>query len=99
MRMGVQSQASLIGSGIGVALSCGVGCRCGSDLALLWLWCRLAATAPIRPLAWEPLGAAQEMAKDKKKKYVYIYILQFPTWTFNFFCDYYEAYVYSNLYL
>ena len=22
------------------------------DLALLWLWCRLAATAPIRPLAW-----------------------------------------------
>ena len=24
------------------------------DLALLWLWCRPAATAPIRPLAWEP---------------------------------------------
>ena len=23
------------------------------DLALLWLWCRLAATAPIPPLAWE----------------------------------------------
>ena len=38
---------------------------------LLWLWCRPAATAPIRPLAWEPpyaVGAAQEMAKRQKKK-------------------------------
>ena len=26
--------------------------------ALLWLWCRLEATAPIRPLAWEPPCAA-----------------------------------------
>ena len=25
-----------------------------SDPSLLWLWCRLAATAPIQPLAWEP---------------------------------------------
>ena len=23
------------------------------NTALLWLWCRLAAVAPIRPLAWE----------------------------------------------
>ena len=30
-----------------------VSCRCGLDLALLWLWCRLAATGPIQPLAWE----------------------------------------------
>ena len=29
----------------GVALSCGVGCRCGSDPVLLWLWCRTAAAA------------------------------------------------------
>ena len=29
------------------ALSCDVGHRCGSDLALLWLWRRLAAVAPI----------------------------------------------------
>ena len=36
-----------------IAESCGVGQRCGSDLALLWLWCRLAAAAPIKPLAWE----------------------------------------------
>ena len=52
-------------------LSCDVGCRHGSDPALLWLWCRLAATGPIRPLAWEPpyaLGAALEMAKRLKKK-------------------------------
>ena len=33
-------------------MSCGVGRRCGSDLVLLWLWCRLAATALIQPLAW-----------------------------------------------
>ena len=42
-------------------MSCGVGCRHSSDLALLWLWSRLAATVPIRPLAWEPpyaVGAA-----------------------------------------
>ena len=56
-------------------MSCGVGCRRGSDPALLWLWRRPVATAPIRPLAWEPpyaAGAAQEIAtttqKTKKKK-------------------------------
>ena len=53
-------------------MSCGVGRRCSSDPALLWLWYRLAATALIRPLAREPpdaVGKAQEMAKkDKKKK-------------------------------
>ena len=52
-------------------MSCGVDCRCGLDPALLWLWCRLVATAPIGPLAWEPpnaAGAAQEMAKRQKNK-------------------------------
>ena len=53
-------------------MSCGVGRRHGSDPTLLWLWRRPAATALIRPLAWEPpyaTGAAQEMAKkDQKKK-------------------------------
>ena len=39
-------------------MSCGVGCRCPSDPALLWLWHRLAAIAPIGPLAWELLYAA-----------------------------------------
>ena len=52
-------------------MSCGVGHRLGSDPALLWLWRRLAAIAPIRPLAWEPpyaAGAAQKWQKEKKKK-------------------------------
>ena len=52
-------------------MSCGVGCRRGSDPALLWLWCRPVATAPIQPLPWEPLcavGVAQEMAKKEEKK-------------------------------
>ena len=52
-------------------MSCGVGRRFGSDPELLWLWRRLAATAPIRLLAWEPPyaeGAPQEMAKRQKKK-------------------------------
>jgi len=34
-------------------MSCGVGHRRGSDPSLLWLWCRLAATAQIQLLAWE----------------------------------------------
>ena len=35
------------------------------------LWCRLAATTPIQPLAWEPpyaVGAAQKDMKKKKIK-------------------------------
>ena len=57
--------------GSSIAMSCGVGCRYGLDLVLLWLWCRPAAIAPIGPLAWEPpyaAGVAQEMAKRQKKK-------------------------------
>ena len=52
-------------------MSCGVGHRRGLDLVLLWLWCRLTATAPIRPLAWEPPyaeGVALEETKGQKKK-------------------------------
>ena len=33
---------------------CDVGCRCGSDLVLLWLWHRPAAVALIQPIGWEP---------------------------------------------
>ena len=50
-------------------MSCGVGRRSGLNLVLLWLWRRPAATAPIRPLAWEPpydMGVA--LKKDKKTK-------------------------------
>ena len=50
---------------------CGVGHHLGSDLALLWLWHRLAAVAPIGPLAWEPpyaTGVALKRQKEKKKR-------------------------------
>ena len=36
---------------------CYIGGRYGSDLALLWLWGKPAATAPIWPLVWELLYA------------------------------------------
>ena len=47
-------------------MSCGVGCTLGSDLVLLWLWRRLAATAPLPPLAWEPPYVAGVALKRKK---------------------------------
>ena len=49
------------------AMSCGVGCRHGSDPTLLWLWRRLAAIALIRPLAWEPPYATGAALKSNKK--------------------------------
>ena len=49
-------------------MSCGVGHRRGLDLALLWLWGRLVATAPIEPMAWEPLYATGVALGKKKKK-------------------------------
>ena len=52
-------------------MSCGIGRRRSSDLALLWLWRRQAATAQIGPLAWEPPYAAEvalEKSKRQKKK-------------------------------
>ena len=57
-----------------MAVSCGVGCRLGSDPELLWLWCRLTAPAPIRPPAWElPYATGknpppQKKGQKKKKK-------------------------------
>ena len=55
-----------------VSVSCGVGRRCGSDPMCLWLWCRLAAAAPIQPLAWElPYAAGvalKNIAPPQKKK-------------------------------
>ena len=60
-----------MGEGFRVAMSCGVGKRQGLDLALLWLWCRPEATAPIQSPAWEPpyaKGAALKRQKKKKKR-------------------------------
>ena len=48
-------------------MSCGVDQRRGLDPALLWLWHRPPATAPIRPLAWEP-PYAEEAALEKTKR-------------------------------
>ena len=50
-------------------MSCGVGCRYGLDLVLLWLWYRAAAAVLIQPLAWElPYAAGAALKKDQKKK-------------------------------
>ena len=59
-------------------MSCGVGCRQGSGPALLWLWRRLAAVAPIGPLAWEPLYAAGAALEKKSKRHTHtkVYILE-----------------------
>ena len=47
-------------------MSYGVGCRCGSDPASLWLWCRPAAVAPIQPWVWELPYATDAALKSKR---------------------------------
>ena len=43
--------------------------QCVKDPELLWLWCRLAATALILPLAWElPYAAGAALKRPQKKK-------------------------------
>ena len=67
MRMWVLSLALLSGlRDLAIAMRCGVGPRCGSDLGLLWLW--LAATALIQPLAWELPYATMAIKKKKERK-------------------------------
>ena len=56
------------GWGSSVAMRCGVGCRGSSDPALLWLWCRPAAIAPITPLVWEPPYATDAALKNTNKQ-------------------------------
>ena len=37
------------------------------DPVLLWLWCRLAAVAPVRPLTWKlPYGTRVALKKEEK---------------------------------
>ena len=49
-------------------MNCGIGRRLDLDLALLWLWRRPSATAPIRPLAWEhPYAVGAALKREKKK--------------------------------
>ena len=49
-------------------MGCGVGHRCSSDPALLWLWYRLAAAALIQPLAGNFHMLQAWPQKEKKKK-------------------------------
>ena len=49
-------------------MSGGIGCRCGSDLALLWLWCSPAARALFRPLAWEFLCVTVWLRGKKRER-------------------------------
>ena len=49
-----------------MAVNCIVGGRCGSDVVLLWLRCRLAAAALSQPLAWELPCASGATLKRKQ---------------------------------
>ena len=76
MRMWVPPLALFRGLGILVVVGCGVGHRRGSDLALLWLWCRPAAAAPIRALEFPyAVGAALKNKKTKQKTLIQVYAL------------------------
>ena len=69
MRLQVRSLALLSVLRIPSCQSCGVVQRHSSDPALLWLWSRLAATAPIRPLAWElPYATSRALKRQNKNK-------------------------------
>ena len=50
------------------AVSRGVSHRGALDPMLLWLWCRPAATALIRLLAWEPPYAMGAVLKRQRKR-------------------------------
>ena len=57
-------------------MSCGVGRRHTSDPALLWLWCRLAAVALFRPLAWElPFAVGAALQRQNIYTLLHVYML------------------------
>ena len=58
-----------MGQGSSIAMSCYVSHRGGLDPTLLWLWCRLAAIASIRLLAWElPYDSGAALKRKKKDR-------------------------------
>ena len=70
VRKRVWSLASL--SGLSLATSCSVDCRCSLDLALLWLWHRPTAAAQIWPLADStPSRHGPKKKKNKTKQYIW----------------------------
>ena len=84
MRVQLDPWPCSVGWGSGVAKSCGIGHRRGSDPELLWLWRRLVATAPIGPLAWEPPYASGAALKITKKKTKVHLSLPRCLWAFHF---------------
>ena len=68
MRFQVQSQALLSGLRIWCCRELWYRSQTRLGFGLLWLWHRPAATAPIRPLAWELLYAVGVALKKKDKK-------------------------------
>ena len=73
--LGIWHRALLSEAICGIAVNCGVDHRHGFDPALLWLWCRLVATALIRPLAWEPPCAMSVPPPPKKGSSNSLYFL------------------------
>ena len=67
-RMWVNPWHCSMGQGSSIAVSYGVGWRCGKDPMLLWLWWRPAAVAWIWPLAWEFPYAVGAALKSKNIK-------------------------------
>ena len=64
-----------------------------SDLALLWLWCRQAAVALIRPLAWElPYAVGAALKSKKKKNYSWFTVLCH----FLLYSKVIQIYIYTN---
>ena len=57
----------MVGCSSGIAMSCGTSCRCDSDPALLCLWHRPAATAPVQPLVKNTPYAVRVALKSKNK--------------------------------
>ena len=61
-------------SGLRIRYCCELWCRSqtwlGSDVAV-WLWCRSVATAPMRPLAWDPTDAMGAALKKRGNEQLY----------------------------
>ena len=70
-------------------MSCSVGHRCGFDPALLWFWCRPAATALIQPLAWELSYAAGGPKKTNNNNNSFTcFCFFFLMWQINCICGF-----------
>ena len=103
MRMQVQSLTLLNGVRIHRAMSCSIGHRCGLDPALLWLWHKSAAVAPIRPLTSLCCGCSLKKTKKKKKdiqcnKLFYVYHWNLKcSWLLGFVTSSKMVYVWEKL--